>query len=342
MGRGCLGRVENMSRQSANRVRRILSRILALLAGLLPLLLDVTVPRAVRSGEVAQPVVKEEEAVVATVNGRPIYESRLLHSIPKGLFSSQKKRVREAKLERLIVCEALRQFLERKKVRVDEAEVENEFEALKKTPPAAGCSCCRYQSLEQFLTSNFYTVKEFKDTLRIENGLTEYLEERWRQKSAKQAQEMLAAEEAGIRDQYVKASHVFFNIIQDPEFFREPEEVVRRKEQQARKAWQLLEDGASFDRVAREFSEDQVTRGEGGTLGMIPKSTFGLQVEEALASLAPGGYSRPVRSPFGFHIIRREPVGREDILLVLKTDFIEKERGALVEEIMEEATIERH
>ncbi len=331
-----------MSRQSANGARRILSRILVLLAGLLPLLLDVTVSRAVRSAEVGQRVVKEEEAVVATVNGRPIYESRLLKGIPKGLFSSQKTRVREAKLERLIVCEALWQFLERKKVRVDEAEVENEFEALKKTPPAAGCSCCRYQSLEQFLTSNFYTVEEFKDTLRIENGLTEYLEERWRQKSETQAEPLLAAGEAGIRDQYTKASHIFFNIIQDPAFFQEPDQVVGRKEQQAQKAWQLLEEGASFDRVAREFSEDQVTRAEGGMLGMIRKSAFGLQVEEALASLAPGRYSKPIRSPFGFHIVRREPVGREDFLQVLKEEFIEKERGGLVEEIVAEATIERH
>ncbi len=330
-----------MSRQSAKGVRRILSRILVLLAGLLPLLFDITVPRGIRSGEVAQRLVKEEGAVVASVNGRPIYESRLLQGIPKGLFSSQKRNAREVKLERLISCEALRQFLEGKKVRVDEEKVENEFAALKKLPPASGCFCHRYQSLEQFLTSNFYTVEEFKDTLRIEIGLTVYLEERWRQKSETQAEQMLAAGEPGIRDQYVKASHVYFSIIQDPEFFQKFDQVVRRKEQQALKAWRLLEDGESLDRVAREFSEDQATRAEGGSLGMIRKSAFGFKVEEALASLPPGSYSKPIRSPFGFHIIRREPVEREDILLLLKTDFIEKEREALVEEIMAEATIVR-
>ena len=62
--------------------------------------------------------------------------------------------------------------------------------------------------------------------------------------------------------------------------------------------------GADFAQVARETSEDPSTASRGGDLGLIAAGELVPEVDKAIQSLKPGELGGPVRSPFGYHILK--------------------------------------
>jgi foldase protein PrsA len=63
--------------------------------------------------------------------------------------------------------------------------------------------------------------------------------------------------------------------------------------------------GEPFENLARQFSEDESTRENGGQLGWIKRGTLFEQFEKAAFSLAPGQVApKPVETQLGFHIIK--------------------------------------
>lgn len=83
--------------------------------------------------------------------------------------------------------------------------------------------------------------------------------------------------------------------------------------QKRRQAEQLLPRakaaGARFGQLAQRYSEDPGSKVQGGALGVSERGQFVPAFEDAAWQLAPGGVSAIVKSPFGYHIIRRPPLG---------------------------------
>jgi len=70
--------------------------------------------------------------------------------------------------------------------------------------------------------------------------------------------------------------------------------------------YKALEGGASFEDMVREYSEDSQTKGKNGYIGFIGINRFAKVFEEAMFSIKKdGGYSAPVQSNIGWHIIKR-------------------------------------
>jgi len=70
--------------------------------------------------------------------------------------------------------------------------------------------------------------------------------------------------------------------------------------------YQALEKGASFDKLASAFSEDGQTKSKQGYIGFIGIKRFAAGFEEAMFSIKKdGGYSKPIQSNIGWHIIKR-------------------------------------
>ncbi|PSC06000.1 peptidylprolyl isomerase [Alsobacter soli] len=65
----------------------------------------------------------------------------------------------------------------------------------------------------------------------------------------------------------------------------------------------LLERPASFEQLAREVS-DCPSAGVGGSLGQIGPGQTAPEFDRAIAALRPGEVSAPVRTRYGYHIIR--------------------------------------
>lgn len=62
--------------------------------------------------------------------------------------------------------------------------------------------------------------------------------------------------------------------------------------------------GEKFDAVAKEVSDDTVSGKDGGTLPPSVKGAFVKEFEDVLLKLKPGQQSEPVRTQFGWHLIR--------------------------------------
>ena len=66
--------------------------------------------------------------------------------------------------------------------------------------------------------------------------------------------------------------------------------------------------GANFSQLAKRYSEDPGSKSRGGYLGAVGRGRFVPAFDTVAWRLAPGAMSGLVRSPFGFHIIRRPPL----------------------------------
>lgn len=74
---------------------------------------------------------------------------------------------------------------------------------------------------------------------------------------------------------------------------------------------QRIADGADFETLAREYSEDP-TAEKGGDLGLFQKGTMVAEFESAVDALKVGEISGVVKTPYGYHLIQllaREPEG---------------------------------
>ncbi|WP_457668928.1 SurA N-terminal domain-containing protein [Thiolapillus sp.] len=64
-----------------------------------------------------------------------------------------------------------------------------------------------------------------------------------------------------------------------------------------------LENGEDFAALAKEFSDDPGSKEQGGDVGWISPGVMAKAFEDAAYKLEKGKVSKPVRTPFGFHLI---------------------------------------
>ena len=95
-----------------------------------------------------------------------------------------------------------------------------------------------------------------------------------------------------------RASHVLVKVGSDA-----PADAVKSAEARIRKALTRLRQGEDFAKVAKEVSEDS-TAATGGDLGYFTRDQMVREFAEAAWSMKVGDLSEPVRSPFGFHVIK--------------------------------------
>ena len=98
----------------------------------------------------------------------------------------------------------------------------------------------------------------------------------------------------------------------NPKVFTQPERVHARHilvsgDADLAKVQEELKAGKSFDVVAKEFSTDPGSAANGGDLGEFPRGVMVPEFEKAAFALKnPGDISEPVKSKFGWHIIKLE------------------------------------
>lgn len=71
---------------------------------------------------------------------------------------------------------------------------------------------------------------------------------------------------------------------------------------------QLRAGKAEFGETAAKYSDDDASKGNGGSLGTREPSRLFPRMSDAVASLKVGDISEPVETPLGFHILRRDQI----------------------------------
>lgn len=88
-----------------------------------------------------------------------------------------------------------------------------------------------------------------------------------------------------------------------PNVKRTKEEALKRAEEARTK----LLNGDDFGQIARAYSDD-TSASQGGSLGAFDPGTYVPAFEAMVKSLQPGQIGTVIETPFGYHIIRRDPV----------------------------------
>ncbi len=117
-------------------------------------------------------------------------------------------------------------------------------------------------------------------------------------------EEVLSAYEVGRDDapssEKRRSAHILLQVSED------------RSAEQAEELLNDLKDrvsrGASFGELAEEFSEDPGSSASGGELATAGKGVFDPEFERVLWSLAEGEISDPIRTEFGYHLIRLDAI----------------------------------
>lgn len=99
--------------------------------------------------------------------------------------------------------------------------------------------------------------------------------------------------------------------------------------QQLQKIRKQLEKGESFDRLARRYSQDPVSAKEGGSVGWVMMGVSTPEFDRELASLGIGDVSQPIKSEFGWHIIRLDDVRSHKLSV---QESIDNARQMLIEQ----------
>jgi len=119
------------------------------------------------------------------------------------------------------------------------------------------------------------------------------------------------------------------------------EELVEKEQKIHELHSRITDDGADFEELAEEYSEDRQSAPRGGEMAPFTSNRMVPQFIEAISGMEEGEISEPVRSDFGWHIIklleRNPPPDFEDAYADLKNRIQRDARSQLGQE----AVIER-
>ncbi|MCS7309460.1 MAG: peptidylprolyl isomerase [Armatimonadota bacterium] len=79
----------------------------------------------------------------------------------------------------------------------------------------------------------------------------------------------------------------------------------------AQKVYEEIKAGKDFAEAAKEYSDDRSNKDRGGDLGAFARGMMVPEFEQAAFALKPGEVSEPVKTPYGWHIIKVERLGRD-------------------------------
>lgn len=102
------------------------------------------------------------------------------------------------------------------------------------------------------------------------------------------------------QDEAIRARHILIKI----KDFNDNAS-VEKAEKKAEEIYKKAISGKKFEDLAKEYSDD-ISKQNGGDLGEIKRGMMIKEFEDALFALKEGEISKPVKTPFGIHIIKNE------------------------------------
>jgi len=97
--------------------------------------------------------------------------------------------------------------------------------------------------------------------------------------------------------------------------------------------------GEPFEDIARTNSDDTLTAGQGGDLGALTRSQLPDELGDAIFDMAEGDVRGPIRSDFGFHIVRLDriveqgPMALEQVRAEITSDLQDQQAEGLFREL---------
>ena len=190
-----------------------------------------------------------------------------------------------------------------------EEQVKNQYEAYESQYGS------EEQSFEEVLKSYGYkNADEFKAELRLSFQRSKAVEDYIKDSiSDKEVQKYYDENYAGD----ISAKHILISVTDD---VSEDDALNKAKD-----LINQLNDGADFDTLAKENSDDPGSKEKGGDLGYFNKGQMVQEFEDAAYALNVDEYTKePVKTSYGYHIILKTGEKKKKKLEKVKDDIIKK------------------
>ncbi len=149
------------------------------------------------------------------------------------------------------------------------------------------------------------------------------------------------------REESVKARHILIRV---------PQGADKKQWDEAKKKIEgiiaRLKKGEDFAKLAKEYSEDPGSKNRGGDLGYFTKGRMVPEFEKAAFALKKGEISGPVKTAFGYHVIKvedRKPAGeksfdevKENIRELLKQQKEAELQKKVLDKLSKKYKVETH
>ncbi|MEG9295232.1 peptidylprolyl isomerase [Mangrovibacillus sp. Mu-81] len=259
-----------------------------------------------------------KEEVVAKVGQESISKEEL--------YTTLVDQYGEAALDTLIAEKIVELESGKEDITIKDSEIEAELQSIKDSygdedafNEALASSGSNLDTVKKNIESYLLTEKLLKDRISIsDDQINEYFE---------------ANKDSFAQAEQVEASHI---LVDDEETAKE----VKDK----------LDNGGDFAELAKEYSTDTSNAESGGELGFFAKGEMVAEFEDKAFAMKAGEISEPVKTEFGYHIIKvtdkkdaKEAVlddHKEEIKDILFDQALQTEYGTWLEEQKEEYTID--
>ena len=264
-------------------------------------------------------------------------------AVPDPVLRAQQKekRLRQV-LDELVGTRLIRQEARKRKLTVSQAEIDEHIASVKQQQG------WNDERLSLYLTGQGLTVARFHDEVRDQllqrKVIWRILGDRIRISDGDLREFYKEKRTQANVDFELEAAHILLRIDSTSSGVE-----AAAIEQQARELFARAAAGESFEELARKYSDGPSAR-SGGYLGPIRRGTLDPDFERIAFDLAPGSIGGPVRTRFGFHVIKaiarkHMPAPEfDEIEPQLRRELQERKRSEVmrkwIEELKEKAFIE--
>ncbi len=281
---------------------------------------------------------KTEKDVIATVNGEKVFRKDLDRrlNVLKRMNQEVTRSTQMLVVNQLTKKVLLKQFVEGQNIEVSNEEIQGEVEKIKfflKSGPNNS-----EKPLEEILESRGSSISELEAEVARTLALSKYLD---KEVSDDEKRSYFDANKNAFSGERVRASHVLIDTRKmktDAEL-----EGAKQKIEDIKKE---IDNGADFAEMAKKYS-DCPSAEKGGDINFFQRK--GSMVEEfakVAFSMEVGEVSEPVKTPFGYHIIKvtdREEgkdVSYEDVSDMVDFVYMQIKTETLLKGLIEKAEIE--
>ena len=236
------------------------------------------------------------------------------------------EKVRREILESLIDERLMLEEARRMKIEVNEGEIDQEIESLKSKR-----GWDDQKLAEVLVQAGFPSIAQYRKHRKRQRRIDQVLNFRVRGRVRIDEAALAAALKAELGSQggilERRAAHI---LIRADEFVG-PERVQEVTEKLQTIRDQIMASEVSFEDAARLHSEDPAGRA-GGDTGWFSKGDFAPSFERAINALSVGEVSKPVRTEFGFHLIKLIEERRQEVSLQKRQELTAKVRTRMLQE----------
>jgi parvulin-like peptidyl-prolyl isomerase len=280
---------------------------------------------------------KDPNEAIAIVNGEAILRLELDRILDRVKQTMGKKRlhfVEERIIDDLVTQLVLKQFIKKENIRTDpnriEEEIKNFKENVKNNPDT------KDKSLETLLEEQGGSIEELRVALDISLSIDEYLDMTTPEDEIKG---YFTENIGNFNGETVTASHILIDTrnIKDENKLNEAKEKIEKLKEE-------LDNGADFAKLA-EKNSDCPSAKNGGGLGVIVRGQMVDEFEEAAFNTEVNGISEPVKTQFGYHIIKitdkqeGKDVTFEETKDNVKLALFNEKTVALIQELKDKADV---